>query len=80
MQWIDERHDAIEYTEVLRGMTEAIPEIKVVNRSLLISHVNVEGEEVDGCQGLPAEDFEESWQAVSIEVGMRRRSIHYRHE
>lgn len=31
-----------------QAMEPSIPEIEVVNRSLLISHVDVEGKEVDG--------------------------------
>ena len=55
-----------------------LPEIEIINRSLLISHVDVEGKEVDGGQGLPAKDLEERGQAVSIEIWMWRRRVHHR--
>ena len=41
------------------AVKSSIPEVKVVNRSLLISHVDVEGKEVDWRQSLPAEDLEQ---------------------
>ena len=34
------------------------PEVKIIHRSLLIPHINIKGEEVDRCEGLPAKDFE----------------------
>ena len=37
----------------------SIPEIEIVNRSLLISHVDVEGKKVNGSQSLPAQDLKE---------------------
>ena len=37
----------------------------------VVTHVDVEGKEVDGSQSLPAQDLEERRQAVSIEVWMR---------
>lgn len=50
---------------------ERLPEIKIINRSLLISHVDVEGEEIDGCQSLTTKDLKESRKPIPIEVGMR---------
>ena len=37
----------------------SLPEIEVVDRALLVSHINVEGEQIDGRQGPPAEDLEQ---------------------
>lgn len=39
----------------------------------MISHVNVEREEVDGRQSTAAQNLEEGWQSVSTEVGLRGR-------
>ena len=36
-----------------------LPEIKVINRSLLVSHVDVEGEKVHRSESLSAQDLEE---------------------
>lgn len=40
-----------------QAVESSVPEVKIVDRSLLISHVDVEGKEVDRGQGLPAEDL-----------------------
>jgi len=39
-------------------------EIEVVNTTLLVAHVNIEGVEVDGWKGLTGEDFDEVGKAV----------------
>ena len=40
-----------------QAVESSIPEVKIVDRSLLISHVDVERKEVDRSQCLPAEDL-----------------------
>lgn len=47
-------------------MLPVLPEVQVVHRALLVSHINVKGEEVDGRQCAAAKDFEESGQTVSL--------------
>lgn len=48
------------------------PKIQIVDRSLLVSHVNVEGEQIDRGQSAPAEDLEESRKSVPVQIGHRR--------
>lgn len=48
------------------------PEVEIVDGALLISHVDVEGEEVNGWEGPPAEGLEEGREAVPIEIRHRR--------
>lgn len=50
-----------------------LPEIQIVDRSLLISHVDVEREQVYRRQRPPTENLEESWQAVPVQVRLRGR-------
>lgn len=42
------------------------PEVKVINRALLVAHVNVEGKEVDWGESSTAEDFEERGETISL--------------
>ena len=49
-----------------------VPEVEIVDRALLISHVDVEGEEVDGWEGPSAEGLEEGREAVPVEIRHRR--------
>jgi hypothetical protein len=44
----------------------SIPEVQIIDRALLIAHVNIEGEEIDGGESATAKDFEECWQAISL--------------
>ena len=55
----------------------SIPEVEIVNRSLLVPHVDVEGKEVDRSQSLTTENLEERREAISIEVWMWRRRVHH---
>lgn len=64
--------------ECSQAVESSIPEVKIVDRSLLISHVDVEGKEVDRGQSLPAEDLKKRGQAVPIEIWMWRRRVHHR--
>lgn len=43
-----------------------VPEVKIINRALLVAHVNVEGEEVDWGESPTAEDLEERGEAISL--------------
>lgn len=43
-----------------------LPEVQVIHRALLVSHVNVKREEVDGGQCAPTKDFEESGQTIPL--------------
>ena len=54
-------------------MLDLSPEVKVVNRSLLITHVDVEGEQIDRWEGTSAQDLKEGWKAVALVVWLRRR-------
>lgn len=50
-----------------------VPEIEIVNWSLLIAHVDVEREKIDWCESSSAQDFHECWKPVSLfqlSVGM----------
>ena len=49
------------------------PEVEVVNGALLIPHVDVEREQIDGRKRSPTKDFEERWQTVPSQVGLGRR-------
>ena len=62
------------YFQVIEG---SIPEVEIVNRSLLVSHIDVEGKEVHRSQSLATENLEERREAISIEVWMWRRRIHH---
>lgn len=53
------------------------PEIEVVDRALLVSHINVEGEQIDGRERPPAEDLEQGRESVSIKVGLRGGRVCY---
>jgi hypothetical protein len=53
-----------------------LPEVEIIHRSLLVSHINVEGEQIDGRQGPSTEHLEEIRQPVAIEVRLRRRRVH----
>lgn len=43
-----------------------VPEVKIINRALLVAHVNVEGKEVDWGESPTAEDLEERGEAISL--------------
>lgn len=48
------------------------PEIEIIYRALLISHVDVKGEKIDGRQGTATEDLKESREAITLlHVGER---------
>ena len=54
------------------------PEIEVVNRALLVSHINIEREQIDGRKRPPAEDLEQGRESVSIKVRLRGGRVCYR--
>lgn len=59
---------------VFKQLIEAsAPEVQVVHRSLLVSHVYVEGEEVYWRRSSSAENLEKRRQPVPGYVGLRRR-------
>ena len=58
-------------------MEASIPEVEVVNGSLLVSHIDVEGKEVNRSQSLATENLEERREAISIKVWMWRRRVHH---
>ena len=60
-----------------QAIEASIPEVEIVNRSLLVSHIDVEGKEVNRSQSLATENLEERREAISIEVWMWRRRVHH---
>lgn len=50
----------------------SVPEIKVVDRSLLIAHVYVEGEQIEGRDRLATEHFEQVGEPVAVELRRQR--------
>ena len=53
---------------------------KIIDRLLLVPHVNVEGKQVNGRSCSSAQNLEESWEAVAIDLGLgRRRACIVRH-
>lgn len=53
------------------------PEVEIINRSLLISHIDVEGKQIYGGERAPAQNFEEGWKPIAIVIGLGRRCIRY---
>ena len=43
----------------------ALPEIQVVNRALLVAHINVERKKINGSECSTTEDLKESRQAIA---------------
>ena len=60
-----------------QAIESSIPEVEIVNRSLLVPHIDVEGKEVNRSQSLATENLEERREAISIEVWMWRRRVHH---
>lgn len=56
-----------------------LPEVQIVHRSLLISHKDVEGKQVDWWKSPPAQNLKKGRQPVSTHVGHRRRRVDVRH-
>ena len=48
------------------------PKVEVVDGALLVAHVDVEGEKVDGWEGPTAQDLEEGREPVPLQVGCGR--------
>lgn len=48
------------------------PEIQIIDRSLLVAHINVEEEQVDRSQSPSTQHLEKSWQSVPIHVWLWR--------
>ena len=57
--------------------SENKPEIEVVDRALLVSHINVEGEKIDGRERPPAKNLEQGRESISIKVGLGRGRVCY---
>jgi len=53
-------------------MRMGLPEIEVIYRSLLISHINIEREQIHRRESSAAENLEKSWKAVSFQVRLGR--------
>lgn len=43
-----------------------LPEVKIVHRTLLVSHVDVEREEIDGSESPTTQDLEQRRQAIAL--------------
>lgn len=54
----------------------SIPKIKIVDRALLVSHVDIEGKEIDRSEGLATEDLEQRRETVSVLQIDERRGRH----
>lgn len=54
--------------ELNKPRDKYLPEVEIVNRSLLITHVDVEGEEVNRGLCATTEDFEKGGQPISYHV------------
>lgn len=53
-----------------------LPKVQIINRTLLIPHINVEREEIDRSESAPTEDFEEGRKAVAL---LHLREVRRRH-
>jgi hypothetical protein len=56
-----------------------LPKVKIVDRSLLISHVDVERKEINRREGTPAQNLKQSWQAIPVKIRLRRWCVLVRH-
>lgn len=54
----------------MSGLRGSVPEIEVINGALLVAHIDIEGEEIDGCSSAPAEHLGERRQPIAIHIGM----------
>jgi len=56
------------------------PKVQIINGSLLISHVNIEREQVDGWECASAENLKEGRESIPIQIGLRGGGIRvFRH-
>lgn len=56
---------------------QILPEIEVVDRALLVAHVNVKGEEIDWSQRSSTEHFHQCWQTVALlQFPLRHMVVH----
>lgn len=53
-----------------------LPKVQIINRTLLVPHINVEREEIDRSESATAEDFEEGRKAVAL---LHLREVRRRH-
>jgi hypothetical protein len=78
-----ERHRAFSVSQygclVIYESHAISPEIQIVNRSLLIAHVNVEVEQVNRCERPPAQNLEKGWKPVPMKIWLRRGGVVIRH-
>ena len=54
----------------------SIPEIQIIDRALLVPHVNIERKQIDGGESPTTEDFEERWEAISLLQARKRGRRH----
>jgi uncharacterized protein len=47
---------------------EGLPEVQVVDGSLLVAHEDVEGEEIERRNSLTTKHLEQVWEAVAVEI------------
>lgn len=50
-----------------------LPKVQIIHRSLLISHVNIEGEKVYWRKCPPAQNLKQRRQSISHHIRLRRR-------
>lgn len=50
----------------MNSLSNILPEVQIINRALLITHVNVEGKEIDWRKGIATENLKEGWQALTL--------------
>lgn len=74
MQLLDVRQEET-HEPPISGKGFFAPEVQVVHRSLLISHKDVEGKQVDWRKCPSAQHFEQCWKPIPIQVGNRRRRV-----
>lgn len=55
----------------LVGRQACVPEIQIVHRALLISHKDIEREEIHWRKGPSAQNFKKSWEPIPIQIGYR---------
>lgn len=49
-----------------------IPEVQIINRALLITHIDVEREQIDRRQRATTQHLKEGWKSIPRQVGLRR--------
>lgn len=62
---IEPRHSSVRRGKRKVEYDRVSPKVQIINRALLIPHVNVEGEKIDWSKSASTEDFEEGREAVA---------------